>query len=161
MSRLRVFPDTGALLAMIVFPRGKSGNPTLAGEVLELYEGGAFDLVVSRVVVDELDEVIDRDFPEARSDMVRLLAPLADHLTPRPTPEQVAAVLPFTTDAEDAPIFAAAVIARPDIVLSNDFKAFHSPRAKQLWKEHGIVVESLYGLLSRFGRRRQKGRERG
>lgn len=38
MSLKRVFPDTGVLLAMIVFPRDRSGSTTLAGEVLELYE---------------------------------------------------------------------------------------------------------------------------
>ncbi|MFQ5594010.1 MAG: PIN domain-containing protein [Anaerolineae bacterium] len=156
MSRLQVFPDTGVMLAMIVFPRDRDGNPTLAGEVLELYEAGAFDLVVSRVVVDELEEVIDRDFPEARSQVVQLLAPLTDGLTRRPTPEEVDAALPFTTDPEDAPIFAAAVEAGPDIVLSNDFNAFHTPQAKQFWKDHNMVVESLYGLLCVFGRRERK-----
>lgn len=34
-SPLRVFPDTGALLAMLLFPRDREGNLTLAGEVLE------------------------------------------------------------------------------------------------------------------------------
>ncbi|MGA9349495.1 MAG: hypothetical protein WBW48_11940 [Anaerolineae bacterium] len=36
MNLKRVFPDTGVLLAMIVFPRDRSGSTTLAGEVLEL-----------------------------------------------------------------------------------------------------------------------------
>jgi hypothetical protein len=36
VSLKRVFPDTGVLLAMIVFPRDRSGSTTLAGEVLEL-----------------------------------------------------------------------------------------------------------------------------
>lgn len=61
-SSLRVFPDTGALLSMLIFPRDRLGNPTLAGEVLDLYQQGAFALIISRAVVDELEEVIDRDF---------------------------------------------------------------------------------------------------
>lgn len=156
MSRLRVFPDTGVLLAMIVFPQDKDGRTTLAGEVLELYEDGAFDFVVSRVVIDELEEVIDRDFPDARPQAVEFLAPLAGQSTRWPTPEEIAAVLPFTTDPEDAPIFAAAVASRPDVVLSNDFRAFHAPRAKTFWEQHAITVESLYGLLCVFGRRERK-----
>nr|BAL52700.1 hypothetical protein HGMM_F03A04C23 [uncultured prokaryote] len=60
------------------------------------------------------------------------------------------------SDPEDAPIFAAAVISRPDIVLSNDFETFHSARAKAFWKRHGIQLESLYGLLCLFGRRKRK-----
>ena len=152
----RVFPDTGVLLAMIVFPRNRSGSPTLAGEVLQLYEEGAFDLIIGQAVVDELDEVLDRRFTRHRPQAVSLLMPFAGQLIRRPTPAEIAAVLPFCNDPSDAPIFASAVIARPDIVLSNDFQAFHTPQAKAFWKEHNITVESLYGLLCVFGRRERK-----
>lgn len=156
MSRPRVFPDTGVLLSMLIFPRDKKGRLTLAGEVLDLYEAGAFDLIVSRVVVDELEEVVDREFPDVRPRVMDLLAPLANQWTRWPTPEEIAAALPFTSDPEDAPIFAAARAAQPDIVLSNDFRAFHSPRAKAFWGQNTIAVESLYGLLCRFGRRKRR-----
>ena len=72
------------------------------------------------------------------------------------TPEEIAAALPLTSDPEDAPIFAAARAARPDIILSSDFRAFHSPLAKTFWQQNNITVESLYGLLCRFGRRVRK-----
>lgn len=153
MSLKRVFPDTGVLLAMIVFPRDRSGSITLAGEVLELYEAGAFELVIGQAVVDELDEVLDERFPAHRPQAVSLLMPFADRLVRRPTPTEIAAVLPFCSDPADAPIFASAVIAQPDIVLSNDFQAFHTSKAKAFWKQGNIAVESLYGLLCTFGRR--------
>lgn len=153
---LRVFADTGALVAMLVFPQDRSGSPTLAGEVLQLYEEGKFSLLLSRAVVDELEEVIERDFPEYHHDMLSLLAPFEDQLTRWPTPGEVRAVMPVTVDADDAPIFAAALIARPDIVLSNDFETFHTPQAKAFWSEHGITVESLYGLLCVFGLRERQ-----
>lgn len=155
-SPLRVFPDTGVLLAVLLFPRDREGNLTLAGEVQDLYRQGAFDLVISRVVVDELEEVIDRDFVVYRPQVIRLLASVADQFTRWPTPEEIAAALPFTTDPEDAPLFAAVVVAQPDIVLSNDFRAFHAPQAKFFWARHHIAVESLYGLLCVFGRRERK-----
>jgi len=153
----RVFPDTGVLLAMIVFPRGQDGGLSLAGEVLQLYEEDAFDLVIGQAVMDELDEVLDRQFPRHRSRAVSLLMPFTARLVRWPTPAEIAAVLPFCCDPSDAPIFASAVIARPDIVLSNDFRAFHTPQAKAFWKEHSIAVESLYGLLCVFGRRERRG----
>lgn len=156
MNPRRVFPDTGVLLAMIVFPRDRAGSPTLAGEVLQLYEEGAFDLVVGQAVIDELDEVLDERFPRHRSRAVSLLMPFAEQLVRWPTPAEIAAVLPFCSDPSDAPIFASAIIARPDIVLSNDFRAF-PPQAKTFWKEHAIAVESLYGLLCVFGWRERKG----
>lgn len=156
MTKLRVFPDTGALVAMVVFPRDQHGQVSLAGEVLELYDEGAFDLLLSRVVVDELEEVIDRDFPKHRRHLLAFLVPFQDQLGRWPTPEEIQAVLPVVGDADDAPIFAAALVGRPDIVLSNDFHAFHSPQAKAFWKQHGIEVESLYGLLCVFGLRERK-----
>jgi predicted nucleic acid-binding protein len=156
MTKLRVFPDTGVLLAMMVFPRDQRGQPTLAGEVLELYEEDAFDLILSQAVIDELEEVIDRDFPEYRSPILALLVPFQGQLTRWPVPREVEAALPYATDPEDAPIFAAAVVARPDIVVSNDFQAFHTPQAKEFWAQYQIQVESLYGLLCVFGRRERK-----
>ncbi len=158
MTKLCVFPDTGVLVAMVVFPRDRHGQVSLAGEVLQLYDEGAFELLLSRVVVDELDEVIVRDFPEQRHHLPTFLAPFGDQLLRWPTPEDIQAVLPVVVDADDAPIFAAALAARPDIVLSNDFQTFHSPQAKAFWKRHDIEVESLYGLLCVFGLRERKGR---
>lgn len=152
----RVFPDTGVLLAMIVFPHDQSGSLTLAGEVLQLYEEGAFDLIIGQAVVDELDEVLDERFPRHRPQAVSLLMPFASRLVRRPTPAEIAAVLPFCHDPSDAPIFASAVIARPDIVLSNDFQTFHTPQAKTFWQEHNITVESLYGLLCVLSRLERK-----
>jgi len=157
VSLRRVFPDTGVLLAMIVFPRDRSGSTTLSGEVLELYEAGAFQLVIGQAVLDELDEVLDERFPVHRPQAVSLLMPFADQLVRRPTPTEMAAVLPLCSDPSDAPIFASAVIAGPDIVLSNDFEAFHTPQAKIFWRQHDITIESLYGLLCVFGRRERRG----
>ena len=157
MTDLRVFPDTGVLVAMIMFPRDRHGQVSLAGEVLQLYDEGAFDLLISRVVVDELDEVVDRDFLEHRHHLLAFLAPFEDQLLRWPTPEEIQAVLPVVVDADDAPIFAAALVAGPDIVLSNDFQTFHTPQAKAFWKQHDMEVESLYGLLCVFGLRERKG----
>lgn len=141
---------------MMVFPRDQHGQPTLAGEVLDLYEEEAFDLVLSQAVIDELEEVIDRDFPEYRSRILALLAPFQGWLTRWPMPQEIEAALPYANDPDDAPIFAAAVIAQPDIVVSNDFQAFHTPRAKEFWAQYQIQIESLYGLLCVFGRRERK-----
>lgn len=156
MKPLRVFPDTGVLLAMIVFPRDRAGRFTLAGEVLELYEEGVFELTIGQAVMDELDEVLDSRFSQHRFRAVSLLTPFTKRLVRWPTPAETAAVLSSCNDTSDAPIFASALIAQPDVVLSNDFAAFHTPQAKALWQEHEITVESLYGLLCLFGRRERK-----
>jgi hypothetical protein len=156
MTKLRVFPDTGALLSMIVFPIDRKGKPTLAGESLRLYQEGLFEIVVSQEVVEELLGVIREEFPDASAQASTFLLPFTPYLTRKPTPEEVADSLPYTVDQDDAPIFAAAVIAQPDIVLSSDFETFHTPKAKRYWKKYGIQIESLYGLLCVFGRRKRK-----
>lgn len=155
---MRVFPDTGALLAMIVFPRDRSGALTLAGEVLELYEAGAFDLVTGQAVVDELDEVLDEQFPWHRLRAVSLLTSVADHLVRRPTPAEIAAVLSFYSAPSDAPIFPSALIAKPDVVLFNDFrlstllKQNHSGSNTALrWRASTGCCTSLGGGSERAG----------
>jgi predicted nucleic acid-binding protein len=153
---LKVFPDTNALLAMIVFPTDHEGEPTLAGEVKALYEQGEFELVLSRVTDEELREVIGRDFPEHRELVDLFLKPFEEQLTRWPTEEEVDEVRPYCVDPEDAPIFAAALLSEPDILLSNDFETFHTEKAKELWKRHGVRLESLYGLLCVFGKRERR-----
>jgi len=156
MTKLRVFPDTGVLLSMTIFPVGQRGRLTLAGEVLSLYYEGLFDLVISQEVVEELLDVIREEFSDAYDRVLTFLAPFAPQFSRKPTPEEVTAALPYIVDLDDAPIFAAAVAARPDIVLSNDFKTFHTKKAKDFWKRQGMQIESLYGLLCVFGRRQRK-----
>jgi PIN domain len=160
MTKLRVFPDTRVLLSMTIFPVGQRGNLTLAGEVLRLYHEGLFDLVISQAVAEELFAVIHEEFSDAYDRVLTFLAPFAPQFSRKPTPEEVTAALPYTVDLDDAPIFAAAVIAHPDIVLSNDFKTFHTKKAKDFWKRHGVQIESLYGLLCVFGRRQRKPSQR-
>jgi len=155
---LQVFIDTGALLAMTVFPKDKRGGRTLAGEALELYEAGRFELILSEPVVEELRRVVQRKFPKHLRKVEAFLAPLKGRFTRWPTPKEVEAARPATVDPTDAPIFAAAIVAepKPDIILSNDFTAFHTDRAKRFFAEYGLKVESLYGLLCLLGLRERR-----
>lgn len=145
---------------MIAFPNDRKGKPTLAGENLRLYQEGLFEIVVSQEVVEELLGVIREEFPDAFAQASTFLLPFTPYLTRKPTLEEVVDALPYTVDQDDAPIFAAAVIAQPDIVLSSDFETFHTPKAKRYWEKHGIRIESLYGLLCVFSRRQRKPRRR-
>lgn len=81
MSKLRVFPGTGALLSMIVFPTDRKGKPTLVGESLRLYQEGLFEIVVSQEVVEELLEVIREEFPDASVQALTFLLPFTPSLT--------------------------------------------------------------------------------
>ncbi|MCP4419778.1 MAG: PIN domain-containing protein [Chloroflexi bacterium] len=151
-----IFPDTGVLLSMIVFPQDQDGQLTLAGEVLALYTAGQFEFRIGQAVVDELDEVVDGRFQQYRSRVVALLRPFVGQFVRWPTPSEIAATSSVCTDPADMPIFASAILTDADIVLSNDFRAFHTPQAKAFWQQHNMSVESLYGLLCLFGQRERK-----
>ena len=159
-ERLIVFPDTNALLAMLCFPIDAEGRPTLAGEVKGLYEAEAFELVINDVVAWELRAVIARRFPQHEEIFNVFLSPFEASFTRWPTADEVHDARAYVVDSEDAPIFAAAVLSEPDVVLSNDFETFHTDQAKRFWSAHGIRVESLYGLLCLFGHRQRQDRER-
>ena len=75
MTKLRVFPDTGVLLSMAIFPVGQRGKPTLAGEVLGLYYKNFFDLAISQAVVEELLAVIQEEFSDSYNRVLAFLAP--------------------------------------------------------------------------------------
>ena len=153
---LLVFPDTNTLLSMILFPLDREGRLTLAGEVKTLFEQGAFRLAISRAVADELLAVIAERFPAYHALVEQFLKPFEPRFTPWPRQEEVKAALPYVVDRQDAPVFAAAALSQPDLVVSNDFKTFHAEKAQAFWKQHGIQVESLYGLLCVFGKRERK-----
>src|SRR5712691_4608965 len=99
--------------SMTIFLVGQRGRLTLAGEVLSLYYEGLFDLVISQEVVEELLDVIREEFSDAYDRVLTFLAPFAPQFSRKPTPEEVTAALPYIVDLDDAPIFAAAVAARP------------------------------------------------
>lgn len=150
---LIIFPDTSVLVAIVAYPRDRSGNLTLGGEAIELYKQSAFQFLLCQAVVDELDEVFARDLPKLRPQAISFVQPFVSHLTRWPTADEITAAFPYCADPDDAPIFASAVLARPNIVLSNDFRAFHTPQAKAFFRSYEIEVESLYGLLRRLGHR--------
>ncbi len=151
-----VFPDTNALLSLIIFPQDSAGRLTLAGELKELYQEGKFDLILSKVVISEVLDVVKRDFFEYQELVEHFLQPFEETSTRWPSSKEVKEVCPYVVDPDDAPIFAGAVLSNPDIVLSNDFETFHTDKAKKFWKRHDIQLESLYGLLCFFGERERK-----
>lgn len=103
------------MVAMLVFPRDRQGQTTLAGEVLQCFEEGRFELLLSRVILDELEEVIERDFPEQYREFVALSASFEDHLTRWPTPGEIQKVLPVVVDTDDAPVVLLPYLLNPTL----------------------------------------------
>ena len=67
---------------MIVFPIGRNGKLTLAGEIVNLYQEGLFEIIISEEVVGELLEVIHEEFPDAYAPQLSFFFRLLFHTWP-------------------------------------------------------------------------------
>ncbi len=155
-DRPLVFPDTNALLSMLLFPEDSLGKPTLAGEVKDLYEQARFDLTLNHAVVAELKNVVERKFPEHRQTVDLFLDPFETNIRRWPSKEEVDRVRHLVTDLPDAIILASARLTEPDVFLTNDFNSFHTPETTSFLNEENIQVVTLYGPLCLFGKRERE-----
>jgi putative PIN family toxin of toxin-antitoxin system len=111
---LRVVLDPGVLISAVL------SRPGAPAEALDAWRDGAFDLVVSPLLLDELEEVLLRPrFSEyASPDQVRAYVDaLAVEGVAFDDPEDRAHV---TRDRDDDNLFALAVAARADFIVSGD-----------------------------------------
>ena len=120
----KVFLDTSALIAGIASPKGA------ARELLRLAEIGLIEIVVSRQVIVEADRNITAKLPECIDDFRAYLETLAPVLIDDPSAREVK---PFFSliHPDDAPVLAAAVLAKADYLVTWDRKHFMTkgPRA--------------------------------
>jgi len=148
---LKIAIDTNILLAMIIFPKGKSGRLTMAGEIRTLYENKEFQLIVNELVAEESRRVVVKKFPENTELLESYLSTLK--LTPKPPLLRVERYKDFISDIKDAPILAAVLQDKPNYFCNNDIKDFHTERIKKLLAHRNIILVTPYGLLKVFNLR--------
>lgn len=117
-SSSRFFLDTSALFAGIWSAEGG------ARLLLRLGEAGQVRLLVSRKVLQELEEAFSRKAPDLLPKVALLLHHANLEITPDPSPETVRRVLEWLAHPGDAAILAAALEARPDFFVTLDRKHF-------------------------------------
>lgn len=115
----RAFLDTSAILAGLNSPTGA------AGVILAACFAGKIKPVISRQIVDEAERIIPLKFPDLDTGWVAFLA-TEPEMARRPTMTQIrrAHVLIQTSDA---PILAAAMLAKPDALVTWNTKDFMKP----------------------------------
>lgn len=121
---LRVFADANVLIA------GADSRSGASHAVLMLAEVGLFRLVVCRQVLDETERNIRKKLPHALRLFVELMAALDLEIVADPEPVEYERYYDII-EAKDAPILAAAVIARVDRLLSLNSKDFTPSVAAQ------------------------------
>ena len=94
MASLRVVLDTNVLVSGLAYPA------SIPGQIVAAWRQGTIDVVVSRYILDEVARVLPRlnhrlHWDEADfSDLLEILAILADVVEPLPLPPGTGAMLP-------------------------------------------------------------------
>ena len=114
---LRVFLDTNVLFSGFY----SEGGPP--GEILNLYVRGEITVVVSRQVLEELVVAIREKLPLAISALERLLTGVPPEVVADP-PVAESDRARGVINAADAPILAAAMVARPDVFVTGNTRYF-------------------------------------
>lgn len=116
-SPRRVFCDANVIIA------GAMSRREASRAVLVLAEAGLFRLVVSRLVLDEVERNLRRKLPAALPFAVELLGHIAPEVVDDPTPAEFGRWL-LHIEAKDAPILEAAVAAGVDFLVTLNNRDF-------------------------------------
>lgn len=118
MSKARLFLDSSSLFAGIASPSG-------AGRVLLLLgESEQIDLVISEQVVAETERAIARKLPQALREVRQAILQSKAAIVPDPPREEVLRHPEWISHPADAPILAAAVLAKVDYLVTLNRKHF-------------------------------------
>ena len=118
MEKTRIFFDTSALFAGIWSSRGG------ARELLKLGEAGAVQLVVSRMVLAELERALARKAPELLPRIALLLDVAGIGVLGEAAVDQVEALSKLTEHEADAAVVAAAIAASAELFVTLDRQHF-------------------------------------
>ena len=116
--KVRAFLDTSALFAGIWSTAGG------ARMILKLGEAGAINLLVSSLVLSELENVLKRKAPNSLGGLALLLDSSNLEIAPNPKLDTIAKSLTLTPHAGDANILAAAWESDVDFLVTLDRKHF-------------------------------------
>lgn len=140
----RVFADANVLIAGAGSPSGASRA------VLTMAEIGLFRLVVCRQVLDESERNLRKKLPAALPLFAQMLAVIELEILPDP-PEPAIRTWAAVIDTDDAPILAAAVLAKVDRLLTLNSKHFTPPVAEAsrlIIQTPGDFVQNLRAVIT-------------
>ncbi|MBI4318066.1 MAG: putative toxin-antitoxin system toxin component, PIN family [Chloroflexi bacterium] len=116
-----MFFDANVLFSGIY---GGTGAPST---LLDLCTAGKITMIISRQVLEETVRTLREKRPNALPSLQTLLSSLLPPVVDDPTPEEVAAYLPYVSHQEDSPILAAAIKGRADFLVTGNTRHFQSP----------------------------------
>lgn len=127
----KVFADSSILIA------GAASRTGASRAVLTMAEIGLFKLVVSEQVLEECQRNLNKKLPAALPIFAQLLAAIDPAIQPNPPIAELARWTAII-EAKDAPILAAAALAKVDRLLSLNTKDFTPEVATQ----SGLTIQT-------------------
>jgi len=127
----KVFADSSILIA------GAASRIGASRAVLTMAEIGLFQLVISEQVLLECERNIKKKLPDALPIFSQLIAAINPEIEPDPTLEESNRWVRII-EAKDAPILAAAVLAKVDRLLSLNTKDFTA----EVGIESGLIIQT-------------------
>lgn len=144
-SLRKIFVDANVLIA------GADSRSGASHAVLALAEVGLFKLVTCRQVLDEAERNLRKKLPRALPNFTVQMAQLSLEVTPVPEEEAIRQWVNII-EAKDAPILAAAFLARPDRFLTlntRDFTPDVAVATGLIIQTPGEFIQELRFLISR------------
>ncbi len=144
-SLRKIFVDANVLIA------GADSRSGASHAVLALAEVGLFKLVTCRQVLDEAERNLRKKLPRALPNFTVQMAQLSLEVTPVPEEEAIRQWVNII-EAKDAPILAAAFLARPDRFLTlntRDFTPDVAAATGLIIQTPGEFIQELRFLISR------------
>src|SRR5690349_12595258 len=138
---MRIFVDTSVLFSAIYSSTG------FARELLQLSLDDQIKLIVSQDVLTEVEHNFEAKIPERINLWHRFLELLPLEIVADPSLEQVRLCEAYVAP-KDAPIVAAAIIAKVDYLVTYDRKHLLAP--KEVTVESGLTIVTPDKIVSQF-----------
>ncbi len=117
---MRIMVDSSTLISGIVFDGGERN-------LLRRIWQHEHTIVLCKYILMEVDRVIKSKFPGGGKTLETLLSTLKTEVLPLPSAEEVKKHQDKIRDKYDAPVLAAAILAKPDLFVTGDKDFFTDP----------------------------------
>ena len=115
---IKVFIDSSVIIAGLISDEGGSAK------ILALCESGVVEGWISDKVIEEINEVIARKFPELNIHFKKVVKIAKLKMVKNLNKKLVKEAEEWISDSNDAPILAAAKFAKVDVLLTLDIRHF-------------------------------------
>ena len=138
----RIFLDSNVIFSGLYSSEGAPGI------ILKLFVDGKLDVVISQQVLEEVVQTVKEKLPEALSSLRKLLISVTPEIVEAPPSREVARWSKIVS-LEDASILAAAVLAKPDYLVTGDKDLLRNSSSAE---KSGLAIVSPAQFLKRWGK---------